>query len=256
MEVDAAGFVTAYAYNDIISLTRVQDKTELTVSNSEDYYATQMVPIDKPLGDPMQWQTLRLKASPGLMAKISASRRQHINADEVTLLADISASAQNDSVNNNYVLPDDLVLKQRLRKMATAVTDDYVTPIQQITALREFVSTYIADVPRVQSLDIAELLELPEGDCTEHAALFNALVTSLGYPAKTVNGLVYLGDNFQGFGGHQWSEVLLDGYWVGFDPTWNISSLSATHIRFNQELSDDFFNRAEDNYQFTLVERE
>lgn len=259
LTADDDGFISRYAFNKIISLQRVSDKSDLQTSNNQDYYASQMVPLDKPLGDPLQWQTLRLRVNtPEFLEQVTSNRRQSHDGSELTLTSDISAISAAVSDKDKLIVISDKNTHRRLNKMATDITRDYSTSMQKITALREFVSTYIADVPRIQSSDVAAILASPEGDCTEHTALFNALVQSLGFPARSVSGLVYLGDNFQGFGGHQWSEVLIDDYWVGFDATWNISTLSATHIRFNQATSEAFFNRSDnnDNYQFTLLLRE
>ena len=259
MLVDDDGNVQAYHYNDIISLTRVADRDELTLSSNEDYYATQMIPLDKPLGDPLQWQSVRLGIShPTLAEKLSTSRRQFVADNQLQLTADISARKNEADIEHDLFTMDDPATLAILRKMAEGITSQYESPMQKITVLREYVANFIKDVPRIQSASVAELLASPEGDCTEHTTMFNALVTSLGYDARTVNGLVYLGDNFQGFGGHQWSEVLIEGFWVGFDPTWNINTLSASHIRFNQSLSEQFFNRAasDDGYEFTLLLRE
>jgi len=73
-----------------------------------------------------------------------------------------------------------------------------------------------------------QVLESARGDCNEHTVLFVALARSLGLPARTAVGLVYLDGAFYY---HAWPEVWL-GEWVATDPTFNQYPADAAHIRF------------------------
>ena len=64
------------------------------------------------------------------------------------------------------------------------------------------------------------------------ALLLTTLARAVGIPAREVTGLVYMGDEVQAFGGHAWSEVVLDGRWQPVDPAWRETEVNATHIRF------------------------
>lgn len=72
------------------------------------------------------------------------------------------------------------------------------------------------------------VLESRRGDCTEHTVLFVALARSLGLPARTAVGLVYLEGAFYY---HAWPEVWL-GEWVAVDPTFGHVPAGAAHLRF------------------------
>jgi transglutaminase-like putative cysteine protease len=72
------------------------------------------------------------------------------------------------------------------------------------------------------------VLESRRGDCTEHTVLYVALARSLGLPARTAVGLVYLDGAFFY---HAWPEVWL-GEWVAVDPTWGEAPAGAAHLRF------------------------
>jgi len=85
----------------------------------------------------------------------------------------------------------------------------------------------------------SQVLERMAGDCTEHALLFTALARSLGIPARSVGGVIYVGDDFRRFGWHAWNEVILDGKWVQVDPTWDESIANATHLKLGVEGADD-----------------
>jgi len=72
------------------------------------------------------------------------------------------------------------------------------------------------------------VLESRRGDCTEHTVLYVALARSLGLPARTAVGLVYLEGSFFY---HAWPEVWL-GEWVAVDPTFGDVPAGAAHLRF------------------------
>jgi hypothetical protein len=73
-----------------------------------------------------------------------------------------------------------------------------------------------------------QVLETLQGDCNEHTVLYVAFARSLGLPARTAVGLVYLNGSFFY---HAWPEVWL-GEWVAVDPTFGQYPADASHIRF------------------------
>ena len=73
-----------------------------------------------------------------------------------------------------------------------------------------------------------QVLESRQGDCNEHTVLYVAMARSLGLPARTAVGLVYLDGSFFY---HAWPEVWL-GEWVAVDPTFGQYPADASHIRF------------------------
>jgi transglutaminase-like putative cysteine protease len=74
----------------------------------------------------------------------------------------------------------------------------------------------------------AQVLEQKSGDCNEHTVLYVALARSLGLPARTAAGVVYLRGQFYY---HAWPEVWL-GQWVAVDPTFGQLPADAAHLRF------------------------
>jgi transglutaminase-like putative cysteine protease len=100
---------------------------------------------------------------------------------------------------------------------------------------REVASRLTEGVYRRLSKDITfsvpsalQVLESGQGDCNEHTVLYVALARSLGLPARTAVGLVYLDGTFYY---HAWPEVWLDE-WVAVDPTFGQTPADAAHIRF------------------------
>jgi transglutaminase-like putative cysteine protease len=87
--------------------------------------------------------------------------------------------------------------------------------------------------PTVSLPSALEVLKTRVGDCNEHTALYVAMARSLGLPARTAVGLVYLRGAFYY---HAWAEVYLAGVegrglWLPVDPTLDQFPADATHVR-------------------------
>jgi len=79
--------------------------------------------------------------------------------------------------------------------------------------------------------DVARQLR---GDCRQFALLTTALCRAEGIPARTAIGLLYVEKGrrpMMGF--HMWTEVWIDGQWLGLDATLGQGGVSAAHIKIN-----------------------
>jgi hypothetical protein len=75
-----------------------------------------------------------------------------------------------------------------------------------------------------------ETLSAKKGDCTEHSILASALLRSLGYPTRLVDGVIAFD---QQLGYHEWIEVYIDGQgFVPVDPTFNEFPAGPNHLKF------------------------
>ncbi|MEM8949621.1 MAG: transglutaminase domain-containing protein [Pseudomonadota bacterium] len=104
-----------------------------------------------------------------------------------------------------------------------------------------FVSDFIENVPEspytYHTTSVFDVLDNRTGDCTEHSQLFVTLARAAGLPAREVSGFVYGGnDRTPSLGGHAWVEVLIDGRWIGMDPTWNEVELNRSHVQTRNSL--------------------
>lgn len=79
----------------------------------------------------------------------------------------------------------------------------------------------------------SEVIQTLKGDCTEHSVLLVALCRAVGIPARAASGILYV-DSWLGekrvFGGHQWTQVYLDGKWYDVDATLSAPHTSAGRI--------------------------
>jgi hypothetical protein len=103
---------------------------------------------------------------------------------------------------------------------------------RQVERLLTFVDDAVEDSNEIISPSLAYALDKQKGDCSEHAALFEALARAFEIPCRTVTGLVYMGDWAQSFGLHAWNEVVLDDHWHPVDVTRRSMQLPPFYIRF------------------------
>ncbi|MEM9440638.1 MAG: transglutaminase domain-containing protein [Pseudomonadota bacterium] len=103
-------------------------------------------------------------------------------------------------------------------------------------AMIRFVADFIEIVPEspyhYHTTSVFDILDNRTGDCTEHSQLFVTLARAAGLAAREVSGFVYGGnDQTPSLGGHAWVEVLIDGRWIGMDPTWEEVRLNKSHVQ-------------------------
>jgi transglutaminase-like putative cysteine protease len=87
----------------------------------------------------------------------------------------------------------------------------------------------------------AEILRSRDGVCRDYATLFAALARAVGVPTRVCSGIVYFEDSFFY---HAWVECqLTDGEdgWYPLDPTLDVDSVDATHLKFAHGDPADMF---------------
>ena len=108
----------------------------------------------------------------------------------------------------------------QIRQQALELQKKNPKPEELVRAVSDFVFHHIEN----KSLDrgaasALETLKSQKGDCTEHSILASALLRSLGYPTRLVDGVIAF-DRQLGY--HEWVEVYIDGQgFVPLDPTFN-----------------------------------
>jgi transglutaminase-like putative cysteine protease len=70
------------------------------------------------------------------------------------------------------------------------------------------------------------------GDCRMYALLTTAMCRAEGVPARTAVGLIYVEKAAKPyFGFHMWTEVSIDGRWIGLDGTLGRGGVGAEHLK-------------------------
>ncbi len=81
-----------------------------------------------------------------------------------------------------------------------------------------------------------------EGDCTEYAMLAAAMCRAVGVPSRTAIGLVYAEvkatDYRPMLAFHMWTEVWVNGQWLGLDATLGQGSVGAEHLKITDHSWD------------------
>ncbi|MEE2751395.1 MAG: transglutaminase-like domain-containing protein, partial [Myxococcota bacterium] len=104
-----------------------------------------------------------------------------------------------------------------------------------VKALVDWVHGYLVKAPTVGVPNALEVLEVGQGDCNEHTALFVGLARAAGIPARIAAGVVYSTRILPGgsFYYHAWPEVYFgeEGGWIPVDPTLGQYPADPTHIK-------------------------
>lgn len=85
--------------------------------------------------------------------------------------------------------------------------------------------------------DVARQLR---GDCRQYALLTAALCRAEGIPARTALGLLYVEKGRRpSMGFHMWTEVWIEGQWLGLDATLGLGGVSAAHVKISDHSWHD-----------------
>ncbi len=137
---------------------------------------------------------------------------------------------------NHYIQSE----SEKMKNLAKSLIGEDDNVWNAVCRLRDWVSKNITkrnyNVGYATSL---EVLELREGDCTEHSVLFTALARAAGIPSRVVLGMTYVNlKTGPVFAFHQWSQVWV-GRWIAVDPALNQNIADATHIVFMESSFND-----------------
>jgi hypothetical protein len=208
---------------------------------SGDLFVMGMLPVDRPLGDLATITGLVVEVSPELAALLEDGPRQSLVHQEESGLIELRVGREHgipqkpteeevrENLEETLEYPIDHPRIQALLGDAIGKAEGRR---EQVEALVGFVHEYLEQDYSAEPLTIFDVLNERKGDCTEYSLLFTTLARAAGIPARTVSGLLYMGDDVQSFGGHAWNEVVLDGAWVPVDAAWNEVEINAAHITF------------------------
>jgi transglutaminase-like putative cysteine protease len=120
----------------------------------------------------------------------------------------------------------------RVRALAAQAAGDETDPWRKARRVERWVKQSMRvdnAAPLVPAGQVARELR---GDCRHYALLTAALCRAEGIPARVAVGLLYVergGRPQMGF--HMWTEVCVDGQWLGLDATLGRGGVDATHVK-------------------------
>jgi transglutaminase-like putative cysteine protease len=148
-----------------------------------------------------------------------------------------SASAPADCLQSCYFIDcSDARVKEMARRAAGPEKDAWTKALR----IEHWVKQYMRVDNAVPLGPASEVARQLRGDCRQYALLTTALCRAEGIPARTAIGLLYVEKNrrpMMGF--HMWTEVWIEGQWLGLDATLGQGGVSAAHIKINDHSWHD-----------------
>jgi hypothetical protein len=238
---------------DILTMRLEPKEIAQDVSYSNDVIIANAAMVDKPIDNPRDRAVLRLRIHGPLTSQhLFNDERQQVAASgdgfafvgKRVLMEGFAAARipiQNDAVNE-WLKPTLFVQSEdpRLVKKAREIVGEEKDAFAVATTLCHWVYQNVRTTFSARLSNALEVLEHPEGDCTEHSILFIGLARAAGLPAREVAGLIYVADDKPRFYFHQWAMVWV-GKWIDVDPTFNQPAADATHIKLAE---GDLFEQA------------
>jgi transglutaminase-like putative cysteine protease len=127
-----------------------------------------------------------------------------------------------------FINCDARAVKEQARKAAGDETDTWKKAVR----LEKWVHANMhvdQTTPMAPASQVARDLA---GDCRNHALLLTALCRAEGVPARVAIGLLYVDRAKQPqLGFHMWTEVYVDGQWLGLDAIVGKGGVAASHIK-------------------------
>ena len=212
-----------------IELIASNKKPSFNPEMQRDLYASNGLMVTQPLGELGQLEQLTISLVSGTMDELdvhpSAQLNHQLDQQQViTHKAPTYPARSGEAENWQFSHPNNTVsaLMPNIKQNQS--------PLSTVKQLLTFTHNYLYYKATPTSFSIEEVIENGYGDCTEYTQLMLALLNVANIPARSVEGYIYLGDQEQQFGGHEWVEVLIDGEWRGVDPTWNMMNTTAGHL--------------------------
>ncbi|HEY7328231.1 MAG TPA: transglutaminase-like domain-containing protein [Gemmataceae bacterium] len=148
-----------------------------------------------------------------------------------------SASGPADCLESCYFIDcGDARVKEMARRAAGSEKDAWSKALRIERWVKQNMRVDNA-APLGPASDVARHLR---GDCRQYALLTAALCRAEDIPARTAIGLLYVEKNrrpMMGF--HMWTEVWIDGQWLGLDATLGQGGVSAAHIKISDHSWHD-----------------
>lgn len=127
-------------------------------------------------------------------------------------------------VPNAWLQSDHPEVKALADSLRQPGVDDYT----QARLLQDWVSTHMEFDAGIALLSASEAVRDRRGTCVAYAVLLTSLTRALDIPSRVVMGYIYAANMW---GGHAWTEVLVDGQWIALDAAvWRAGPADAARI--------------------------
>src|SRR5262249_45585301 len=136
-------------------------------------------------------------------------------------------AAQEYLASNYFINCDDAKVQELARRAVGKETD----PWKKAQAVERWVFEHMRKSGSAEFTPAGQVARNLAGDCRQHAVLAAALCRAAGVPSRTALGLVYV-PNARGpvMGFHMWTEVFVNGQWLGLDAPLGRGSIRPAHL--------------------------
>jgi Transglutaminase-like superfamily len=140
--------------------------------------------------------------------------------------------------SNYYVDSDDAGIQKLARQALGKETEAWA----KAKNLERFVNRIMKIDNTAPMVPASQVAQARAGDCRHFALLTTALCRAAGLPARTALGLIYVEGRQKppAMGFHMWTEVWVNGQWLGLDATLDRGGIGAAHIK----ISDNSWHEA------------
>lgn len=129
----------------------------------------------------------------------------------------------------------------KVRELAEQAVGTIGDPWRKAQAIERWVRRNMQAVAFTEAMATADhVARTLRGDCTEFAMLTAAMCRAQDIPSRTAMGLVYYLDGQRPkLGYHMWTEVWIQGEWLGLDATLGLGSIGPGHVKITDHSWKD-----------------
>lgn len=156
---------------------------------------------------------------------------QAVRQPPAVVPAGVAAPGPEYSSSNYFITSDD----PKVKAQASAAVGSETDPWKKAQRIEAWVHRNMKVQNFTEAMAPAfQVAESLSGDCTEYAMLTAAMCRAAGVPSRTAIGLVYVDPppaRPPFFGFHMWTEVWVNGAWIGLDATLGQGSVGPAHLK-------------------------
>jgi hypothetical protein len=127
----------------------------------------------------------------------------------------------------------------RVKELAKRAVGGETEAWKKALKIERYVKNVMVNDNAAALVPASQVAQTLRGDCRHHAFLCVALCRAEGIPARTAIGLLYVVRGGPKLGFHMWTEVWIDGQWLGLDSTLGKQGVSAAHVKITEHTWHD-----------------
>ena len=143
-----------------------------------------------------------------------------------------------ESLKSTYFLDS---ANEKVKALAKEIVGDETDSWREAQRIEKWVHEHMKVSTAVDYIPASHTATDLRGDCRQYAMLTAALCRAAKVPARTALGLVYDKDAAKGpvLAFHMWTEVYVEGQWMGIDAVWGEGGVGADHLKITDHSWSD-----------------